>query len=425
MALSSFKTVCRFSGFKIHRNFSAAFPAPSVYPHRETQRGAVSTAGYVPESRLRYSDDANTQTEFTLPRATLSAADRRRRKSSDEQRDVVWAIGKAQELCKADRYAIGSFTPDLYSQAKDALDAFLKDRDCSNLEAVNGSFDLMERLVREIAFLKNSKQSNWLCNPRYYNPFFNKWKEAAVRGEKVISARDLVKKLQTMSTQLPEFNYNIMTVNMIMYVVIKQAPPRRAPFVAESLLEFARNEATQMNSADLKPNAFTYSMLLKAWAESKLPEAPRRLEAIMIDMRPDVAPNLVSYNILLRFFAGNGEVDKVEEILEAMEHEGIKPNTQSLSEAIYCYAKVRQTEKAEKLFQRVINEHTGGTSRELNFIGECVQNILLAYLRDASSYGTTKIRKKQAVACAEALVRKIKITGIIDTESYGEFSAVS
>lgn len=64
---------------------------------------------------------------------------------------------------------------------------------------------------------------------------------------------------------------------MIMHVVVKQAPPKWAPCVAKSIL-------------------------FKAWAESGLPEAPRRLEGIKQDMRShDITTGFVSYSLLLKF----------------------------------------------------------------------------------------------------------------------------
>jgi hypothetical protein len=72
---------------------------------------------------------------------------------------------------------------------------------------------------------------------------------------------------------------------MIMHVVIKQAHPSKAPLVAESLLELVRTEAARTRNSDLMPNAVTYTMLLKAWVDSRSPEAPNRLEALVQDMR--------------------------------------------------------------------------------------------------------------------------------------------
>lgn len=87
---------------------------------------------------------------------------------------------------------------------------------------------------------------------------------------------------------------------MIMHVVVTQAPTRTTALIAYRLLRFANNEAAQ--KSDLVPGAFTYNMLLKAWEESGLPEAPHRLEGQLQGLRnQDIAPDLVSYHIPRRF----------------------------------------------------------------------------------------------------------------------------
>jgi pentatricopeptide repeat protein len=336
------------------------------------------------------------------------------------QKQLASATATARHLLDESSYPLGSFSLEVYQAAKDVLEEFLKWRDATDAEAVNASLDLLERLVKEMAFVKDDKQSKWLCNPRFFNSLFNRWKEAALHNVQIISASDLVKKLKTMSTQLPEFRYNIETINMIMHVAIKQAHPSKAPCVAESLLELVKTEATHMNNSDLMPTVYSYNMILNAWAESKLPEASPRMDAILKEMRnQQLAADIVSYNILLRFWNGMGEVNKVDAILRTMKHDGVKPNLTNWSVALSCYAKVGQTRKAEEILQRMIDEHTPGYHHDDNALGQSVQNIMSAYLRVVTTNAFGDKRKKRALDCAEVLVQKMQRTGVLAADTYG------
>jgi pentatricopeptide repeat protein len=345
-----------------------------------------------------------------------------RYESFSTQKQFASATATARRLLDESSYPLGSFSPDLYNTARDVLDEFLKWRDATDTEAVHASLDLLERLVKEMAFVKDDTPSTWLSNPRYFNPLFNRWKEAALQGERVISARDLVKKLQAMSTLLPSFRYDIATINMIFLVMIKQAHPSKAPFVAESLIEFIKTETTLMHNLDLTPNIYCYNMILNAWAQSKLPEASQRMDAIVDEIRSQkLALNSVSYNILLRFLGETGEIDKVEAILGTLKHDSVKPNLTSWAAALYCYTKVGQIQKAEEILQHMIDECRPDNINDENAIGQSVQYIMMAYRLVVSTYSATYVRKAQALGSAEVLFRKLMRSGILNAQAYGEY----
>jgi pentatricopeptide repeat protein len=192
--------------------------------------------------------------------------------------------------------------------------------------------------------------------------------------------------------------------------------------VAESLLEFIKTEASQLNNSDLLPDVYTYSMILNAWATSKLPEASHRMEAILADMRKKKLPlTSVPYNILLRFYGGMGEIEKVKDIIDTMGNDGVKPDLASLLSALYCNAKVGQTQKAEDILQRMIDERTFGNDYDDNAIGQSVQHILLAYREVVTSGSLSDKKKEHALECAETLLQKVNRSGILNAQSYGEF----
>jgi len=279
---------------------------------------------------------------------------------------------------------------------------------------------LIERLVAERATSNDGVQSKWICDPRYFTPLLNLWKEAAKQGKAVVSPRDLVKRLQTMSRTLPEFCYNIVAVNIIMEVVIKQAPVEKAPFVAEELLNFVRKEATEMKSMELRPNVYTYNNVMQAWAVSGLPEAPDKMEALLQMMHQEgIVPDEVTYTILLRYWANKGASAKLEEMLEIMKSEGVKSSMASLTQAIYCYAKAGNTEKAEELLQEMV-ELQPRNKKEAGMVAETIQNILLAYRNIVDDSTVHRLRKDKAVNCAEVLFEKMSGNAHLKDEDQSE-----
>ena len=113
---------------------------------------------------------------------------------------------------------------------------------------------------------------------------------------------------------------------------------------------------------------------MQAWAVSGLPQAPDKMDALLETMRKEgIDPTEVTYNILLRYWA-KGAVEKIEAILRKMKGEGIYPSRTSLSQAVYGYAKVGNTEKAEEMLKQML-EARSRDKREDRMVAESVQNM--------------------------------------------------
>jgi pentatricopeptide repeat protein len=75
---------------------------------------------------------------------------------------------------------------------------------------------------------------------------------------------------------------------------------------------------------NVKPNKFCYSAVMNAWASSGHPQAGAHAEQVFYEMQeksktdPDLAPNTVTYNVLLHTFAKVGNVSGATEILSMM-----------------------------------------------------------------------------------------------------------
>lgn len=388
----------------------------SIASYIQNKRRSITfvTAGLFPVS------SAQSKINLSFCSSTMSRVDKETlEQHKDSKESLEQHKRKAQELLDKRNHPRGSFTPSHCLEAKHVLDFFKREK-ATDFETVDLSIALLERLVAERVLSNDGEQSNWICEPRYFNPLFNLWKEAAKQGERVISPRDLVQKLQTMSRTLPEFRYDIVAVNIIMDVVIKQAPPKRAPFIAEDLLDFVQKEAAEMQSVELRPNVFTYNNVMQAWAVSGLPQAPEKINSLLQAMRKKgIAPDEVTYNILLRYWATLGAVNKVEPILETMKKEGIVLRRPGLSESIYCYAKVGNTKNAEEILQRML-ELPPKNEKEDRMVAESTQNIMLAYRRKVDNQNYNFIQKDSAVENAAALFEEMRKSSQLNDENLSE-----
>jgi len=317
---------------------------------------------------------------------------------------------KARELLSEQLHPPGSFTARHFKDAELFFDLFKKER-AMDANTVNLAISLLERLVAELAITNDESRINWLCNPRYNIPIFSIWNNASNQGQAVVSPKDLLQKLQTMSSLLPEFRFTSVTVGIIMDALIKHIHPTKAPFPAEELLNFTRQEAARTKNIELRPDVILYSIVLRAWAVSGLPEAPKRVDALLESMRREgVALDIITYTIVLRFWAGQNNLPKVEGLLESMKAEGLEPTISTLSSVVYAYANLRMLEKAEEIFQRML-ELEASTRKEVLLVGECAQNMLIAYRKIIDSKAAPDWDKEKALKSAKELYRCMKKRG--------------
>ena len=318
---------------------------------------------------------------------------------------------KARELLAEPR---GTYTCSHVIQAKHVLDFFEKVK-ATDLDALNLSISLFERLVDEEVLMKeDGSQLKWTYKPRYFNPLFNHEEGAAKQGKHEVSPRDLVRRLQTMSNELPEFRLDLDTLAMIMDGAIKPGPPEKSPFRAEDLLTFLREDES-LN--ELRPKADIYNKVIQAWAVSGLPEAPRKMEALLKTMGEErIITNEETYMILLRYWAKRARVDKVEAILETMEDpEGIHPSTTSLALVIECYVDAGNLEKAEECLEEMLKVQPNDEKETSQVVTESLFMAYRSILNDSNSHYE---QKSKALQSAEALLEKTdKITTDEDHQS--------
>jgi pentatricopeptide repeat protein len=175
--------------------------------------------------------------------------------------------------------------------------------------------------------------------------------------------------------------YDIVTMNMIMEVIIRQQTDlSKAPLVAQSIFDFilengkkhskeyegsynddeiAESNNTTESEFQIKPNIFTYGLLLTSWANSGLPNAGIKMEDIIDEMHRDTGapnPSAGTYGTLLRYYSHRGEVAHLHRILQRMSHENVQPNIDSYANVLYCCCKNLQISKAAFIMNMILME---------------------------------------------------------------------
>ena len=178
----------------------------------------------------------------------------------------------------------------------------------------------------------------------------------------------------------------------------------------------------------IKLNAIIFNQVLKAWADSSLPEAPDKMELLLQKMRTEgVDPDLFSYAIMLRFYGSfykkEGAVVKTEAILETMKQQGLEPDSVCLASCLYCFAKAGQLRKAENVLEQMMNK-IPDNNNYLHLLGEGVQHILTAYRQRVASEKVPNDKKMLALNTAAVFFHTINLRGVLDTKSEGELEYV-
>jgi hypothetical protein len=213
-----------------------------------------------------------------------------------------------------------------------------------------------------------------------------------------------------------------------MNVVIHQADNKaKAPQLAEQMLEFLftrvreeerQNKLLAVQKTDMRmlflPDVSQYNQVLQAHAISNNPtdatiQSIQKLLNLM--KRYKIAPNAITFTILLRFYGNLGDADALDQILNGKmipvpASDGRKrevPMTRgALAQAIHGYAKARRTETAEKLWNHLVSIKSCNKI-EVHLVGESLHAILLAYRAIASDPSRSTTENERAMVAAQAI----------------------
>ena len=339
------------------------------------------------------------------------------------RRRLAAATRKAHELLLDEtRDPLGSYKAYHYQLAREIVTLFMQI--AKDLEHVKLCLAIMERVAQEVpvASNENLQFSSWILLRTYFPLLLQKWTSESDSS----SPKALLQKLQTLSRQ-----FNAVTIGNIMDVITKQSHPSVAPILAQGFLDFLKNEAEKTQNSQLEPHVHIYNQVLHAWAKSGHPDTATKMDAFVEDMRDDksgVALTVVTYNILLRYWGGRGSTARIEELLEDMKKDGVKPLITTLSQAIYGYAQVGCTDKAEELLDRMVrrpelqqqNDNAAAKTRDVVFVGESTQNILVAYRRTLDTKAADWA-KERAVVRATRLFKKMQEKVTFDEDQKSKF----
>lgn len=131
-------------------------------------------------------------------------------------------------------------------------------------------------------------------------------------------------------------------------------------------------------------------------------------------------PDHYSFNTVLHFWSEKGNIRKVEETLATMGREAIPRTRTNIAQALFCYCKVLDLEKANSTLQ-VFLQMKSQSHAEEQLTYDCGQRILLAYRDAVEARDVPHIRKRhmaeQAHVCFERIMNQCDTKGIIAEES--------
>jgi pentatricopeptide repeat protein len=297
------------------------------------------------------------------------------------------------------RHPPGTYDTDIFGRVKETLDAFqtIKPTDFQSIDLV---LKLIERMVREIEVPRHGGIINWFCPPRYVNRLLNLWKQAARKGVRVIPPDALLRKLQQLSKKLPELGCDRVTYGIIMDGIMHTAPPESAPQRMEKILQYLISKANM--HPHLQPNAISFNQVLEAWAQSGSSDAESKMRDLVTMMHTrNVEPSTATYNILLRFWSDQRNMDEIDKILENMKRQGITPSPRNYLQACYGYCAVPVLDKAETIALDLM-----WNCQDKALVGQCVQHLMMTY-RDLFDSCGDQAEKDNVLARAEDLFERI------------------
>jgi pentatricopeptide repeat protein len=170
--------------------------------------------------------------------------------------------------------------------------------------------------------------------------------------------RKAVKLLRTMDAYArsghPEAKPDKVTMTSMMQILAR----RGQALEAEALLQ----RMFDSKDPDMAPDAVTYSLVFKAYANNSTHDAAEQAQQLLEKMEERfklqkefaIKPNTVIYNTFLSVVANAGDGERAEAVLKHMEaHEDLKPDTISYGTVLTAWKNAGNGERAEQLLWRV------------------------------------------------------------------------
>lgn len=351
--------------------------------------------------------------------------------------------------------------------------------------------------LRDEQQLDPFEQLDWIYHRRYIYPIVNCWRDlvfasaisittTTTKNDAILAPRDMLQKLQKISILAPTsdthddnnmfnnrcrrvFPYDIIAIGMIMSVVQLRSPRVEAPLVMERILNFAKQQSQELEEAEPtesgwsatataaksiqngksrmreKPDVYLYSQVLQVWSQSGLPQASSRITELWNEMKQDrsnnngsfsysIAPNEVSYNIVISYWSNQGKAAILESIICDMKQEGFEISPICLAHAIRCFT--RQDVDNSLLYAQKAADFTGTLAKVLQqqspnakrqtYLPQATEDVMQAFSRNCTRIGNSPSSSRQKqhqyaqlLQSAETFVQVMDRSRCLHTFQYG------
>ncbi|KAF9317326.1 hypothetical protein BG003_000944 [Podila horticola] len=116
--------------------------------------------------------------------------------------------------------------------------------------------------------------------------------------------------------------------------------------------DMTRQLVNQMNSSGVASNEFTFSALLQSLSH----DSGKSLELFQ-EMAKQVQPNTVNFNLLIRTFQHNADLDGAFKVFRAMVVDHVKPDQYTFSSILSLFATRGDVEGAEGFWNEMVHKH--------------------------------------------------------------------
>jgi pentatricopeptide repeat protein len=387
----------------------------------------------------------------------------RHRQEQQRSRQRRTLLMEVRELLDEAIFPLGSFSPELYGEAR-VIFKLLLQRKVASLSGsqkqaaestdaaaaaaaaaaaespINAAIDLYVRCQRETDVSPDSARTEWLRQSSTWNRLLWSWEDAVQAGRKdnLKSAAEMLRIARDMAERYPPnddgdggdggssfaFPYDIVAATRILHCAIRQHDRGRAPLVAEDMLAQFHQEAEAESRPDLQPTAVTYNLVLRAWAMSGLERSvvEARLQRLVQQMKDrGIQPDVISYHVLLRYHQGS--VTKVHEIVREMERSGVQPDLVAHLELVYAHARAGQPDLAAPYLDLMVRQcrtttaTNGGGGSGANDDKACVGaafNTLLVSYRNAVDNAAELEEKRRVLERAQRVFDRVTSVTALD-----------
>jgi hypothetical protein len=202
--------------------------------------------------------------------------------------------------------------PNSFRVGRDVLDTFKKYK-ASTPEAVHLSFDLLENMAKE------SRDKDWFgATPYYHTNLFNNYKRAS-RYHHVFGAQLMAIRIKEWS-QTGNFHYSKSTIKLLLDVAAAQHARQDGVLYMEQIISALSDNSVRA----IALHSPAYRTLVKAWADSKRPEASAKIAEIVASASPHDM-DVGVYNVVLHFWKDDRE--RIEWTMLKMHQCGVRMNS--------------------------------------------------------------------------------------------------